>query len=299
MMNSTELIRDRQRVASILAAIGILSSLLPMPSSADAPARTFPSVDSVAVVDQPMKLAGNHVAPQTSIVGFVLNSMQHRVEDAANQLAEFSVPNGTRPTGQAWTPLVTMPGLATTDLFGNNSDSLVAKAVGSAEGTRQPNGGTNRAYYGHVDPGNAVWNLGTFSYQHCRQCTPEEADRRQLSRLNRQFSQIQTYAQARYNMKLNLEEQLNAIDLANQAPLAALASGGFIDRLYQAKQQGLNGSDAILQARVYSYKNPVTNFWEAPGLGNTKRGITRDQARRQDAIARAIQTHQPQIAQQP
>jgi hypothetical protein len=298
-MNSIELSRDRQKVASILAAIGILSSLLPMPKNPDEPSRSLPTIDAIAQKSQPLMVAGNHAAPRTSVLNFMFNSVQHSVEDAADQLVELSNANGTAPTGKAWMPLVAMPGLAPNDLFSNNSNSLVAKAVGSAEGTRQPNGGTNRAYYGHTDPGNAVWNLGTFSYQHCGTCSPQEADRRQLARLSRQFSQIQTYAQERYGMKLSLEEQLNAIDLANQAPLAALASGGFIDRLHQAKQQGLRGSDAILQARVYSYKNPVTNFWEAPGLGNTKRGITRDQARRQDAIARAIPTHQPQVAQQP
>jgi hypothetical protein len=195
------------------------------------------------------------------------------------------------PTG-AWLSLPEQAGQTPNYLFRQNSRSLVAKAVGSAEGTRRPDGGTNQAYYGHVDPGNAVWNVGTFSYQHCGKCAPEEADRRQLNRLARQFERIQTYAQRQYGMRLNLEEQLNAIDLANQAPLAALASGGFVDRLQQAKANGMKGSDAILQARVYSYKNPVTNMWEAPGLGNTLARITHDQARRQEAIARAIQLHQ-------
>jgi hypothetical protein len=195
------------------------------------------------------------------------------------------------PTG-AWISLSEQAGQSVDYLFRQNSRSLVAKAVGSAEGTRRPDGGTNQAYYGHVDPGNAVWNVGTFSYQHCGKCAPEEADRRQLNRLSRQFDQIQTYAQRQYGMRLTLEEQLNAIDLANQAPLAALASGGFVDRLQQAKSSGMKGSDAILQARVYSYKNPVTNLWEAPGLGNTLARITHDQARRQEAIARAIQLHQ-------
>jgi hypothetical protein len=185
--------------------------------------------------------------------------------------------------------LPAQPGRPVAALFNANSDSLVARAVGSAEGTRQANGGLNRAYYGHVDPGNAVWNIGTFSYQHCRQCTPQEADRRQLTRLANQFAKIQDQAQ-QAGINLSLEEQLNAIDLANQAPLAALSSGGFIDRLRQFKAQGLVGSQAILQARVYSYQNPLTHYWEAPGLGNTLSSITHDQSRRQVAIARAIQS---------
>jgi hypothetical protein len=187
-------------------------------------------------------------------------------------------------------PLTIQPGRPVQALFNADSNSLVAKAVGNAEGTRRADGGFNRAYHGHVDPGNAVWNVGTFSYQHCRQCTPQEADRRQLTRLANQFAKIQDQAQ-RSGMKLSLEEQLNAIDLANQAPLAALSSGGFIDRLRHFKSQGLVGSQAILQARVYSYQNPLTHYWEAPGLGNTLSSITHDQSRRQVAIARAIQSH--------
>ncbi|HEY9699657.1 MAG TPA: hypothetical protein V6D10_20520, partial [Trichocoleus sp.] len=38
-------------------------------------------------------------------------------------------------------------------LFAGDSNSLVAKAVGAAEGTRTPDGNRNPAYYGHVDPG--------------------------------------------------------------------------------------------------------------------------------------------------
>jgi hypothetical protein len=181
-------------------------------------------------------------------------------------------------------------GIDAAALFRGNSQSLVAKAVGSAEGTRRPNGGTNPAYYGHLDPGNAAWNVGTFSYQHCPTCSPQEADRRQLRRLRWQFQQIRQQAQ-RQGLQLTLEEQLNAIDLANQSPIAALASGGFIDRLRWARQQGWRGSDAVLQARVFSYQNPYTQLWDAPGLGNTESGIRRDQARRQAAIAAAIESH--------
>jgi hypothetical protein len=172
-------------------------------------------------------------------------------------------------------------------LFAGDSQSLVARAVGSAEGTRRPDGGKNHAYYGHVDPGNRAWNLGSFSYQHGAK-NPEEADRKQLRRLKLQFQVINSQAQ-RLNLNLTPAEQLNAIDLANQAPLAALSEhGGFIERLLEARRQGLSGNDAILQARVNAYRNPDTNLWEAPGLGNTEDSIRRDQARRQEAIAMAM-----------
>ncbi|MBD1843801.1 hypothetical protein H6F89_10385 [Cyanobacteria bacterium FACHB-63] len=180
--------------------------------------------------------------------------------------------------------------VAPDELFEGGSDSLVAKAVGSAEGTRTPDGGKTWAYQGHVDPGNGVWNVGSFSYQHGAD-SPNDADRRQLARLRNQYAVIERNAISA-GLRLGLEEQLNGIDLANQAPLAALEDGGYIDRLRQAYAEGLRGSQAVLHARTYSYLDPRTNQWDAPGLGNNYYSIKRDQARRQDAIYQAIQSHQ-------
>ncbi len=183
--------------------------------------------------------------------------------------------------------------MAPDDLFNGGSDSLVAKAVGSAEGTRTPDGGKTWAYYGHTDPGNRAWNLGSFSYQHGAQ-SPEDADIKQLDRLRQQFEIIRQTA-ASNGLRLGLAEQLNGIDLANQAPLAAIDRGGYVDRLRQAYAQGLRGSEAVLQARTYSYLNPNTNQWDAPGLGNNFDSISRDQARRLNAVADAIATHQSSL----
>lgn len=179
-------------------------------------------------------------------------------------------------------------------LFAGGSNSLVARIVGHAEGTRTADGRRTRAYYGHVDPGNRAWNLGSFSYQHCdAQCTPEEADDRQLRRLRNQTELLQQKAVS-YGLQMSLEEQLNGIDLANQAPLAALDQGGYIDRLRSARQQGFIGSEAVLWARTYSFMNPRTRTWEAPGLGNTYDSISHDQERRRQAIVRAL-THQTSV----
>ncbi len=175
-------------------------------------------------------------------------------------------------------------------LFEGGSDSLVARAVGSAEGTRSPDGSKTWAYFGHVDPGNGQWNLGSFSYQH-EASSPEDADERQLQRLQRQFDVIRQVA-ATNGLALSLEEQLNAIDLANQAPLAALQQGGYVDRLVQAYASGYSGSEAVLWARTYSFVNPATNRWDAPGLGNTEASISRDQQRRQTAISEAVTLRQ-------
>jgi hypothetical protein len=293
----------RIRVLSIFALCAIVSSLTPMPGEFDAPVQLMSrdaSGLSSELSSELTPIAPTAAASRPSILSFAVNVVQTTVTQTAENVSQ-TVQTAfwpESPTGKAWTALPVQAGWADAKLFQAQSDSLVAKAVGSAEGTRRPDGGKNPAYQGHVDPGNAVWNVGTFSYQHCGNCAPAEADRRQLARLAHQFTQIQTQARDRYGVALSLEEQLNAIDLANQAPLAALAQGGFVDRLQQAKQQGLSGSDAILQARVYAYKNPRTNRWEAPGLGNTKPRITQDQARRQAAIAAAIQQHVAAAIQQ-
>ncbi|MEM9162774.1 MAG: hypothetical protein AAGC54_06855 [Cyanobacteria bacterium P01_F01_bin.4] len=171
-------------------------------------------------------------------------------------------------------------------IFEGGSDSVVARIVGSAEGTRTADGQRTTAYYGHVDPGNGVWNLGTFSYQHGA-TTPEEADVKQLARLQRQGNTLEQKATLN-GIQLSLLEKLNGLDLANQSPRAALERGGYIERLAEARQQGMDGADAILWARTHAYMDPDTQRWNAPGLGNTHHSISRDQARRLRAINRAL-----------
>jgi hypothetical protein len=178
------------------------------------------------------------------------------------------------------------------------ADSLVAHAVGAAEGTRTPTGDKTPAYYGHKDPGNGAWNQGSFSYQHAAK-TPEEADQKQLQRLARQDALLQQKAAELGIAYLeDLEVRLNGIDLANQAPLAAIAQdgGGYIDRLKQAQEMGLAGSDAVLWARVRSYLDPDTGKWNAPGLGNTVDRIAHDQERRMSRIAQTLAVQPPQVA---
>ncbi len=185
-------------------------------------------------------------------------------------------------------------------LFANGSESIVARTVGHAEGTRAPDGSRTPAYFGHTDPGNGVWNLGSFSFQHCRepryQCsTPEQADTFQLQRLQAQNVTFRQRAIA-LGFSATLEEELNGIDLANQAPLAALGRPGYPDYLRQAKKNGLNGQTAILEARLWSFWNPQTKRWDAPGLGNTEASIRHDQQRRMLAIARVLETDYTPVA---
>lgn len=131
----------------------------------------------------------------------------------------------------------------------------------------------------------SVWNLGSFSYQHGAS-SPEEADEKQLKRLKTQAGVLKQQAQHK-GLQLSLQEELNGIDLANQAPLAAL-DRGYIDWLHQARQLHMPEDEAVLWARIRSFLNPDTGKWNAPGLGNNVYSISHDQARRQTAIAHAI-----------
>jgi hypothetical protein len=178
-------------------------------------------------------------------------------------------------------------------LFDGGVNSLVARSVGSAEGTRTPDGRQTSAYLGHVDPGNGAWNLGTFSYQHGA-TSPQEADERQLNRLRKQ-TQLLVQQADETGIELDLEATLNGIDLANQSPEAALSIGGYIDRLKQAYDMGFKDSEAVLWARTRAFLDPDTQRWNAPGLGNTIDSISADQERRQRAIALAIAA-QPRVS---
>lgn len=179
----------------------------------------------------------------------------------------------------------TATGYALNTLFEGGVHSLVAVSVGNAEGTRTPTGGYTRFYNGHTDPGNQVWNLGTFSYQHGAS-SPEEADAKQLRRLLGQAQELRRQAAVK-EMPLTLLEELNGIDLANQAPTTAL-DRGYIKWLERAKQTPMGESERIVWARTRSFIHPDTGRWNAPGLGNTLASVTRDQRRRQQAIAKVL-----------
>ncbi|MDX1985686.1 MAG: hypothetical protein SFV17_03270 [Candidatus Obscuribacter sp.] len=111
-------------------------------------------------------------------------------------------------------------------------DALVQIVVGSAEGTRRPDGSyVWWAYKGHQDPmcfyircSSSITNIGSFSYQQGgskpRAFTPAQADRVQLQVLRLQAMELIWQAK-RSNMQLNLFQLLAGVDLANQSPTSA------------------------------------------------------------------------------
>ncbi len=166
------------------------------------------------------------------------------------------------------------------------SDDLIKRTIGYAEGTLDRNGQPTWAYKRHLDPGNKRWNIGLFSYQHPA-ASPEDADNKQLARLRQQQEQLQEQAKQR-GLILSKEEWLNALDLANQSPGAALLPGGYLDRLSETRTRFMDQQEAIIWARTWAYWDPDLNRWDAPGLGNREELIWADQKRRQEAIATVL-----------
>lgn len=170
--------------------------------------------------------------------------------------------------------------------FQGGQNSLIARAVGHSEGNRDARGGFTSSYRGHIDPGNRVRNVGSFSYQTHQggASTPEQADQLWLNRLRQQ---VPRYEQAARRAGLNpndTELLLNFKDLYTQSPSAATERGGFLDQLPSiARSQ--NRRDAILQARLNSYVNPSTGQLDAPGFGNNANRLRADQQRRMAALA--------------
>lgn len=218
---------------------------------------------------------------------------------AAPKLAPAPTPAPKAPSAPAQTSMAkSSDNLG--DIFDGGSESLVARTVGHAEGTRNPDGSKTSAFQGHVDPGNGVWNLGSFSFQHCRDpqyncSTAEQADVHQLNRLKGQADKLEQRVKS-LGFDMTLFEKLNGIDLANQAPLAALGQPGYPEWLKQAREQGMKDEEAVLWARIKSYWDPNISGWNAPGLGNSESRIEHDQNRRMTAIARALDLYKQQVA---
>jgi len=189
---------------------------------------------------------------------------------------------------------------AAKDLFEGGSESFVARTVGAAEGTRTADGGKTQNYHGHVDPGNGVWNRGTFSYQfgNAENLSPDEADRRQLAKIKRIYESVMLSKAEKHGVApLTLAEEINGIDLINQAPLTVTEDGGYIERLAEAKQKGLTGDEAILNARIWAFWDPGKGGWDAPGLRayddiSKEESIRRDQDRRMGMIAKAMAAYE-------
>ncbi len=163
-------------------------------------------------------------------------------------------------------------------------DSPGSIAIGAAEGTRKSTGETTERYWGHPDPANGVINLGTFSYQH-EASTAQDADRRQLVRIREQIRQVRRQAQV-YGVPLSPLELVTAADLLNQSPAAGQS---FVKNLMRARERGLFGVDALLDARMQSFIDPKTSAIDAGGFDNNWLELKQDQMRRLYELQKALE----------
>ncbi|WP_368738096.1 peptidoglycan-binding protein [Myxococcus sp. AM009] len=177
-------------------------------------------------------------------------------------------------------------------------DSTLSVAIGNAEGTRTVDGGTTSAYGGHVDPGNAAHNTGTFSYQRGPASSPEDADAKQLANFR---SILPRYEAAAREAGLDPNNPLLAsafFDSFNQSEAAGLGwsdsstGQGLIGQFDWLARNGIT-KDNLIEARVRSYQNTDGGI-EAPGLDLDRNGATTldevraDQGRRMDEIVKVL-----------
>jgi hypothetical protein len=169
-------------------------------------------------------------------------------------------------------------------LLQGGSDSIVAIAVGCAEGTRTADGGKTAAWYGHTDPGNGAKNQGSFSYQHEAK-SPEDADILQIQKLTDVLlPQFLVNVDA-----VNLPEKgmlqlfLIACDVYTQSELACTGRGGFLWH-FRSIPLKTRVDLTVIDWRVESYFDLDTLKLDAPGFGNNLERLKADQARRTEAV---------------
>jgi hypothetical protein len=166
------------------------------------------------------------------------------------------------------------------------SNSLVAIAVGTAEGTRTPIGSYTGAWWGHTDPGNGAQNQGSFSYQGIAG-SPREADLLQIAKLKAVL--LPKFLKAFHDLALPPERfkelWVLACDCFVQSELACIGDKGFLDLVSFV---GDGDADEFINCRVNAYYDPKTDKLDAPGFGNNPQRLHNDQKRRTEAVLRAL-----------
>ena len=162
---------------------------------------------------------------------------------------------------------------------GNDQHELFVM-IGVAEGTRTPNGGYTKAYYGHSDPGDTNYNRGTVSGGRNSSASPEMIDQKWMG--------ILTNMQQRMRPQLIVlglmpgtqgynRVMFNLMDLTVQSPKAAQ---DFAGSLFGTVRQAGFTIEAIAKARADSFINPATGRLEASGFGNNYQTLIKDQRSR-------------------
>lgn len=203
------------------------------------------------------------------------------------------------------------------DLF-KDHNSVGTVAICAAEGNCDLRGMKLPNYKGHVDPGNSLQNMGHCSAQpyllkdHNRNGKIDLSDADMTCLLRHQQSlkfQAQKFRDAGLNPEEHIEALVAAVDLFNQA--SPWVSYQFADRYAEVVKAGQQGTDAITEARVQSFRrrgdlsagglfrvcsNPNNALGQSlPGGFRSEpwrhECIRRDQARRQKNIAAVLRAN--------
>ncbi|MBA4124673.1 MAG: LysM peptidoglycan-binding domain-containing protein [Acidobacteria bacterium] len=155
------------------------------------------------------------------------------------------------------------------------SNAGYAILIGNAEGNRTPEGYFRPSYYGHRDPGDGKWNIGSFSYSNERggaqkAKSPEDADRIQLGRL---YKNKDVYAAAMNKAGLDPNNALLAtvyLDMYNQSPTSAelLLKP---ENLKYLKENGVT-IETMKEWRYRGFINPETGKQRINGRGKSAGG---------------------------
>ena len=174
-------------------------------------------------------------------------------------------------------------------LLDGGSDSIVAIAVGTSEGTRTPDGRFTAAWYEHTDPGNGRRNQGSFSYKHSAE-SPKAADMQQLKKIRDVLLPKFLKPVQAVNLPTGGLKQLFlvACDVYTQSEVACTGRGGFLQQLRGIPPYQV-ATDTIIDWRVAAYHDPETGQLDAPGFGNNLERLRDDQQRRTEAVLDAAQ----------
>jgi hypothetical protein len=202
------------------------------------------------------------------------------------KIPKKSIAPSTAPTGGVDEQAVDLEQELLSMLEGGTS-SIIAIAVGCAEGTRTPDGGFTAAYHGHTDPGNGARNQGSFSYQG-QATNPPNADWKQIEKfkavlLPRFLKEFGIAPIGRTELKALWAI---ACDVFTQSEVACLGKDGFLDRIAAFTFEF--SIPEINTVRYESYFDPKTSKLDAPGFGNDPARLRADQERRTKAVLEII-----------
>lgn len=167
-------------------------------------------------------------------------------------------------------------------------NSQIAKLVGMAEGNRTADGSKTKNYYGHVDPNNGAYNIGSFSAQGSYNTgNAETSDQRVIDQLLRPNIQKLYESASKNQVAVTPKLMMNYIDLLNQAPDAATGwsnGAGFLGNIASVRGRE-NDDEALKTLRAEGFRNKQgrleTTF-------DSLESLRYDQGRRQGEINTAL-----------